>query len=97
MGERREFTREFKLEVVRQIVEGEKSLTQVSEELDIRRTLLQGWQRQYLADPEQAFPGKGQPKADEAELAELRRQLKRVTAERDILKKAISIFSQGPK
>jgi transposase len=85
------------LEVVRQIVEGEKSLKQVSEELGIRRTLLQGWQQQYLADPEQAFPGQGQLRPEDAELAELRRQLKRVTAERDILKKAISIFSQELK
>lgn len=97
MGERRQFTREFKLEAVRQIVEGEKSLRQVSEELGIRRNLLQGWQQQYLADPEQAFPGGGQLKPADGEVAELRRELKRVTAERDILKKAIAIFSQGAK
>jgi len=97
MSERRQFTREFKLEVVRQIVEGEKSLRQLSEELGIRRNLLQGWQQQYLADPQQAFPGNGQQKDADAELAELKRQLRRVTAERDVLKKAIAIFSQGQK
>jgi transposase len=97
MGERRKFTREFKIEAVRQIVEGEKSLTQVSQELGIRRTLLQGWRQQSLTDPEQAFPGSGQQTPADAEVAQLRHELKRVTAERDILKKAIAIFSQGQK
>lgn len=97
MSERRSYTREFKLEVVRQLVAGEKSVRQLSEELGIRRSLLQGWQQQYLADPQEAFPGNGLQKDSEAELAELRRQLRRVTAERDVLKKTIAIFSQGQK
>ena len=95
MSERRKFTPEFKLEVVRQLVEGEKSVRQLSQELDIRRALLQRWQQEYLADPGSAFPGNGRQSSDEAELAELRRQVRRLTAERDILKKAIAIFSQG--
>ena len=97
MSERRKFTREFKIEAVKPIVEGEKSLSQVSRELDIRRNMLQRWRDEYLADPEQAFPGAGQLKADEAEVARLKRELRRVQLERDILKKAIAIFSQGQK
>ena len=97
MGERRKFTPEFKLEVVRQVVEGEKSVRQVSLDLDIRRSLIQRWQQEYLADPDSAFPGNGRPSADDTELAELRRQVRRLTAERDILKKAIAIFSQAHK
>jgi len=97
MSERRKFTREFKLEAVRQLVEGEKSMRQLAQDLGIRRSLLQGWQRQYLADPGNAFPGNGQQSGDDAELAELRRQVRRLTAERDILKKAIAIFSQERK
>ena len=95
MGERRKFTREFKLQTVRLIVGGERSLTQLSRELGIRRSVLSRWRQQYLADREQAFAGSGQLKPAEAEVAELRQQLRRVTAERDILKKALAIFSQG--
>jgi len=97
LSERRKFTREFKIAAVTPIVEGQKSLYQVSKELDIRRNTLQRWRDEYLADPEQAFPGAGQLKADEAEVAQLKRELKRVQMERDILKKAIAIFSKEPK
>jgi transposase len=97
LAERRKFSREFKVEALRAIIEGAKSLAQVSRELDIRRSVLQRWRDEYLADPEQAFPGAGQLKPDDAELARLKRELRRVTMERDILKKAIAIFSKEPK
>ena len=97
MSERRKFTREFKIEAVKPIIEGEKSLSQVSRELDIRRNMLQRWRDEYLADPEQAFPGAGQLKPDEAQIAQLKRELRRTQMERDILKKAIAIFSKEPK
>ncbi len=97
MGERRKFTREFKVEAVRPVVEGEKSLSQVSRELSIRRSVLARWRDEYRDDPEQAFPGSGQLKPDDAELAKLKHELKQTQMERDILKKAIAIFSKGPK
>jgi transposase len=62
---------------------------------------LRQWKRQAAEAGEQAFPGHGNLKADEAELRRLRRELEIVRQERDILKKAIGIFSQevksGPK
>jgi transposase len=97
VSERRKFTREFKIEAVRPIIEGQKSLKLVSEELGIRRSVLQRWRDEYQADPEQAFPGSGQLMAEDAELARLRRELRQTRMERDILKKAIAIFSREPK
>ena len=97
MSERRKFTREFKVEAIKPVVEGIKSLRQVSQELDIKRSVLQRWRDEYLADPEQAFPGSGQLKPDEAEIARLKRELKQTQMERDILKKAIAIFSKEPR
>ena len=97
MTERRKFTREFKVEAIRPIIEGEKSLKQVSLELDIRRSVLQRWRVQYQDDPGQAFPGSGQLKPDDAEVARLKRELKDAQMERDILKKAIAIFSKEKK
>ena len=97
MSERRKFTREFKVEAIKPVIEGLKSLRQVSQELDIRLNVLQRWRDEYLADPEQAFPGSGQLKPDEAEIARLKRELKQTQMERDILKKAIAIFSKEPK
>ena len=60
MSQRRKFTREFKVEAVRPIIEGQKSIIQVSLELDIKRSVLQRWREEYQDDPGQAFPGSGQ-------------------------------------
>ncbi len=97
MAERRKYTREFKLEVVKSIVEGGKSLKQVSLELAIRQNLLQRWVAEYRNDPSNAFPGSGQLMPDDAEVAKLKRELREARMERDILKKAIAIFSKEPK
>ena len=90
---RRKFSREFKLEAVRMVTEGGHSLAQVARDLDIRPDMLRRWRRQFEQDPEEAFPGVGQRKARDEEIWQLRHKLERVTAERDILKKALGIVS----
>jgi transposase len=96
MGEkRRKFKREFKLEAVRMVVEGGHRVTEVARDLDLRPDMLRRWQREFEGDQQQAFPGQGHLKADEEEMRRLRRELERVREERDILKKALAIFS-GP-
>ncbi len=90
---RRSFSREFKLEAVRMVIEGGHSLAQVARDLDIRPDMLRRWRRQLEQDPKQAFPGVGQRKARDEEMWQLRRKLDRVTTERDILKKALGIVS----
>jgi transposase len=90
---RRSFSGEFKLEAVRMVTEGGHSLAQVARDLDIRPDMLRRWRQQQDQDPEQAFPGVGQRKARDEEMWQLRRKLERVTAERDILKKALGIVS----
>ena len=90
---RRSFSREFKVEAVRMVTEGGHSLAQVARDLDIRPEILRRWRRQLEEDPEQAFPGVGQRKAQDEEMWQLRRKLDRVTTERDILKKALGIVS----
>ena len=96
MGEkRRRFNREFKLEAVRMIVEGGHRVSEVARDLDLRPDMLHRWQRELQEDQLQAFPGQGRLKADEEETRRLRRELERVREERDILKKALAIFS-GP-
>ena len=90
---RRKFSHEFKLEAVRLITEGGHSLAQVARDLEVRPDMLRRWRRQLEEDPEQSFPGSGQRKAREEEMWQLRRDLERVTMERDILKKALGIVS----
>ncbi|MDH3255781.1 MAG: transposase [Acidobacteriota bacterium] len=90
---RRSFSQEFKVEAVRMVTEGGHSLAQVARDLSIRADMLRRWRRQFEQDPEQAFPGVGQRKARDEEMWQMRRKLERVTAERDILKKALGIVS----
>jgi transposase len=75
------------------VSEGGHSLAQVARDLDIRPDMIRRWRRQLQEDPEQAFPGVGQRKARDEEVWQLRRELERVTQERDILKKALGIVS----
>ena len=91
---RQRFTREFKLEAVRLLELGQKSATQLALELGVQRGQLYKWQAQVKAGG-QLHGGPGRPKlAEESELSRLRRELKRVTEERDILKKAQAYFSK---
>jgi len=90
---RRQFSREFKLEAVRLVtVEGHR-VSQVARDLDIRPDMLRRWRQQIEQDATGAFPGLGRMKPQEEENRRLRRDLKRVRQERDILKKALAIFS----
>ena len=90
---RRKFSREFKVEAVRMVTEGGHSPAQVARDLEIRPDMLRRWRRRLEEDPEEAFPGVGQRKATDEQMWQLRRKLERVTAERDILKKALGIVS----
>jgi transposase len=69
----------------------------VAKDLDIGPNVISRWVREAKADKQQAFPGRGVMKPDEAEVARLRRELAKVKAERDILKKAIGSFVKDPQ
>ena len=92
--ERRKFTREFKLEAVRLIKGRGVSYVQASQDLGVHVSQLRDWVRKFCDDPEHAFPGHGQMKPEEAEIARLRREVVRLRAERDILKKAAAYFAK---
>jgi transposase-like protein len=92
--ERRKFTREFKLEAVRLIRERGVSYAQVAEDLGVHATQLRNWVKQLAEDPQQAFPGHGLMKPEQQEIARLKREVAKLRAERDILKKAAAYFAK---
>jgi transposase len=92
--ERRKFTREFKVEAVRLIRERGVSYAQASEELGVHTSQLRDWAKKFASDPQQAFPGHGQMKPEQAEIARLKREVTKLKAERDILKKAAAYFAK---
>ena len=85
---RRQYTREFKLEAVRLIKERGVSVIQVARDLDVGEGLLRRWAREVSGDPQHSFPGQGQMKPEQMEIERLRREVSKLKAERDILKKA---------
>ena len=87
------YDKEFKLNAIKLHLEGGRTLRQVSEELGIPYGTFSGWLESYKADGQEAFPGKGSLKASDAEIAQLRKELAIAREERDILKKALGIFS----
>jgi len=92
--ERRRFTREFKLEAVKLIREREVSVAQAARDLGVQQSVLRSWVKAFADDPAQAFPGHGQMKPEQAEIARLRREVAKLRAERDILKKAAAYFAK---
>ncbi len=92
--EQRTFTKEFKQEAVRLVETSGKSMVQVARDLGIADSTLYHWCKQQSKQGVQAFPGSGHHSEHEEELRRLKRAREIVSQERDILKKALSIFSK---
>ena len=91
-------TKEFKVEAVRLLDSGEKRASELAMELGVKRTLLYRWRDQLREKSEAAFSGAGRPRNDQlSEIAQLKKELKEVKEERDILKKAAAYFAKDLK
>ncbi len=86
---KRQFTRDFKLQILREIEAG-KSLAQAAREHQLHPTLIKKWKQQHAQYPERAFSGHGHIYKDEARTAELERMIGQLTMENALLKKALS-------
>ena len=71
------------------------AVAQAARDLDLHENVLRKWVREQAADPQQAFPGKGQMKPEQLEIEKLRREVAKLKAERDILKKSRGLFREG--
>lgn len=91
---RRVFSREFKLEAVKLIKERGVSAAQAARDLGVGQNVLSRWVREVADDTSNAFPGHGQMKPDQAEIERLKREIVKLKAERDILKKAAAYFAK---
>ena len=88
---RRKHSREFKIEAVG-LLENGKSGKEVEEALGIASGMVYRWRRQLETEGVRAFPGNGNPRDEE--LARLRKEVRELREERDILRKAAAIFSR---
>jgi transposase len=79
---------------VKLIKERGVSVAQASRDLGVHGTVLRSWVKDFAADPGQAFPGNGRQSAEQAEITRLEREVTKLKAERDILKKAAAYFAK---
>src|SRR5229473_8538560 len=91
---RRRFSREFKLEAVKLVRERGVSAAQAARDLDVHENVLRKWVREFGSDAAHAFPGHGQMKPEQQEIERLKREVNKLKAERDILKKAAAFFAR---
>jgi transposase len=94
---RRTFSREYKLEAVKLIRERGVSVAQAARDLDVHPNVLRKWVQDFTDDPAGAFPGHGNLKPEQQEIERLRREVMKLRAERDILKKAAAYFAKDLK
>lgn len=88
------YDKAFKLEAVRLVRTSGKSLRQIAEDLGVSNGTLSKWCQDAQANGEHAFVGSGKLRPDDEELRRLRREVEILRQERDILKKALAIFSR---
>ena len=97
LRQRRNFTQEFKTEAVLLTEEAGRSVASVARDLDIHASHLSKWRREYFNEEQGNSKGYNQLPCKDEEIRQLKRQLTDVTEERDILKKAIAVFSKRPR
>lgn len=90
---RRQFTKEFKEQAVKLVLEHGKSASQVGRDLDVHDSLIGGWVKQALADAGKGAPG-ALTTAEKEELTKLRKENRELRIEREILKKAAAFFAK---
>ena len=94
---RRTYSREFKMRAVQLYETSGKSAAEIERELGIGDGCLLQWRKKLAAEGKSAFPGHGRLSPEQEEILQLKRELEIVRQERDILKKAVAIFSRPSK
>jgi len=89
----RNYDKEFKLNAIKLYRESSRSMKSIANELGIPPATFHQWIKAHSHEGESSFPGKGHTKSLDTELIALRKELHHVRLERDILKKAVAIFS----
>jgi len=94
---RRKYSKEQKLEIVKQSLEAGTSVKELAERFDISSNVIYNWRSKYFKYKENSFSGHGNKTMtdEEREIDQLKKELREAKLERDILKKAVSIFSKN--
>lgn len=91
---RRRYSKEFKLEAIQLVYNRDGKVIKVAESLGIHPNILHRWIKEHEDDPTHSFPGNGNLRTPDEQIRQLKNQLREAEEERDILKKALAIFSK---
>ncbi len=94
---RKQFSKQFKLDAVELVTEQGYKASEAARNLGIHHSSLRNWKKQLETDGNQSFPGKGHMTFEKEELYRLRKEVKKLRMEREILKKAAAFFANEPK
>ena len=94
---KREFDKDFKKEAVKLVLEHERPIGAVAREIGIHENTLRKWINLYREHKEDAFPGSGNLRPEDAQMRQLLRKIADLEEENAILKKATAIFAKLPK
>ena len=92
--ERKSYSKQFKIDAVKLLTEQGYKISEAARNLGINPNVLRRWKNQFATDNDQAFPGKGHMTLENEELHRLRKEVKRLRMEREILKKAAAFFAK---
>ena len=91
--ERRRFSKQFKMDAVKLVTKQGYKVSEAARNLGIHHSSLRRWKKQFETNGNQAFPGKGHMSPEKEELDRLRKEVKKLRMEREILKKAAAFFA----
>jgi transposase len=94
---RKHYSKQFKIDAVKLVTEQGYKVSEAARNLGIHHSSLRNWKKQLETDGNQSFPGKGHMTSDKEELYRLRKEVKKLRMEREILKKAAAFFANEPK
>lgn len=95
---RRKYDAEFKRQTINLVIQDGKSCNSVEKSLGLGQGIVSRWIKEHKNDPKQCFPGNGNLKPSQGDVQKLVKEVDHLKRERDILKKALAIFSQtGPR
>ena len=94
---RKHYSKQFKIDAVKLVTEQRYKVSEAARSLGIHHSSLRNWKKQLETDGNQSFPGKGHMTSDKEELYRLRKEVKKLRMEREILKKAAAFFANEPK
>jgi transposase len=90
---RKQFSKQFKIDAVKLLTEQGYNVSEAARNLGIHHSSLRRWKKQFETSGNQAFPGKGRISPEKEELDRLRKEVKKLRMEREILKKAAAFFA----